>query len=98
MITDDGQGLVGTTIYAPTNTDYPGWFVGRQWLVTRRPLSPADWPFAIERCFPEGRVVHAYVGGLYATLAEARADINSAVSTNTGREFGDDADIVETWV
>lgn len=91
-MSDDG--LIGWTIYGPTCTDLPGFFVVRSWIVGR---GAVGWPYALVTVFPEGCVRHAFVGCCCRTLTEAR-DVIPPTLTNIGRQLSDDPVIVESWI
>lgn len=86
--------LLGWTIYGPNTSDFPGFYVARSWIVGKGVIGWPYWPDEIEI---DGHVVHAVVGCLCRTLAEARECVGQEF-TCIGRELGDDPCIVESWL
>jgi hypothetical protein len=85
--------MLGWTIYGPTTTDFPGWYVARAWVVARKGAS-LPWPWMPARF---GQPAHAFVGCLAPTLDEARRHIGGEF-TRVGRNVGDDPVILEVWL
>jgi hypothetical protein len=85
--------MLGWTIYGPTTTDFPGWYVTRAWVVARKGAS-LPWPWMPARF---GQPSHAFIGCLAPTLKAARRCIGEEF-TRVGRNVGDDPVILEVWL
>ena len=59
IVAEGGEPAAPDPAPGPTTADLPGFFIVRAWLVSR---GEVGWPFTTVSVFPEGRVVHAYVG------------------------------------
>ena len=89
--------LIGWTIYGPTTSDFPGFYVARAWLVGKGPIEwPWVWP-GVRVVDLKGRVAHAVVGCLCPTLAEARKCIGPEFNY-VARDLSDEPAIIESWI